>query len=361
MCDHEGTRCKGCLEARYCSQDCQRTDWPVHKPVCEAYAEFSDVRRLSEYHKRALSFAEVDNLPRFVWLEVQPRADDDKANGETGEATLEDRVLVPQLKLYLGTLNGFLSQGGIEKDEMSNTVLHRKIGRGITVAGRLTNNTDSLPGNHQVNKSPLAIEKEPLEIWFGDVVACGFTEDTKRIQDLNLMDFRHLVDIIGYIYDHTRRECNEKFNSHRRIHPCAAEEKLGCRFLGILPTSAAQFDAKSEVATPIMTRIGIPLVFRRLPPETRGRDRKLGLPRKLIGWNPTLRPFDPTIPLCDWRHGVGKALVVRKDGKPLCQTYVAAFVDYVHKTVSYCHDNRETARGVLDSYTKGDFMGWYDG
>ena len=109
-----------------------------------------------------------------------------------------------------------------------------------------------------------------------------------------------------------------------------------------------------------MTRIGIPLLMRRLPLETRWRDRKLGTPGELIGWNPSLRPFDPTIPLCDDRHGVGSAIVVRKDGKPLCRMHLSAFVDYtMSKVVSHCHDNRDTARGVLGSCCKEDFLTWY--
>jgi len=109
-----------------------------------------------------------------------------------------------------------------------------------------------------------------------------------------------------------------------------------------------------------MTRIGIPLVIRRLPLETRWRDRKLGVPGELVGWNPSLRPFDPTIPLCDRRHGAGSALVVRKDGKPLCGTHIAAFIDYARsKVVSHCHDNQDTARSVLESCSKEDFLAWY--
>lgn len=75
-----------------------------------------------------------------------------------------------------------------------------------------------------------------------------------------------------------------------------------------------------------MTHICIPLVMRRLPLETRQRDRKLGMPGESIGWNPSLRPFDPTTPVCNHCHSVGSAIVAGKDGKPLCRTYLSAFV-----------------------------------
>ncbi|KAJ4335407.1 hypothetical protein N0V95_008911 [Ascochyta clinopodiicola] len=269
-----------------------------------------------------------------------PRAEDTKTTRDTGEADLDDRVLVPQLEPYLGTLDGFLSQGGIDKEETINPILHRNIGHGITVAGRLTNNTDSLPGNHQVNKSLLAIDHELPDIWSGNVVVYGFAEDTERIQDLGLMDFRHLVDIMRHIYDHKRYGCNENVNGPTVIGsfiPCAAEERLGYHVLEIHPVSAAQRDAQSEVASPHHDG-------------------------ELIGWNPALTPLDPTIPLRDPLHGAGSALVVRKDGRPLCQTHVSAFVAYAYnKVVSYCHNNSETARGVLDSCTKEDFLARYDG
>jgi hypothetical protein len=81
---------------------------------------------------------------------------------------------------------------------------------------------------------------------------------------------------------------------------------------------------------------------------------------ELIGWNLSLRSFDPTIPLCDSRHGVGSALVVRKDGKPFCHTHVSAFVEYARsKIVSHCHENRDTARGVLENCSRGYFLTWY--
>jgi hypothetical protein len=84
------------------------------------------------------------------------------------------------------------------------------------------------------------------------------------------------------------------------------------------------------------------------------------VPGELIGWNPSLRPFDDTIPLCDSRYGVGSALVVRKDGKPLCRTHVSTFVDYARsKLVSHCHDNRDTARDVLESCSKSGFLTWF--
>ena len=247
------------------------------------------------------------------------------------------------------------------KVERINPVLHRQIGHGIVVAGRLRLDLSrALPAGHQVNQGVLKIDPEHQDLWSGNVVAYRFADNTNRVKDLDLIDFGHVVDIIRYMYDHTRNGHLEKIEGPTTTGafiPCASEERFGCGALENTPISAAQCNFQSEVASPIMTRIGIPLAFRRLPLETRWRDRKLGVPGKLIGWNSSLRFFDPTIPLCDRRHGVGSALAVRKGGKPLCETHVAAFVDYARENmVSYCLDNHVTARGVLNTCTKEDFL-----
>lgn len=360
MCNHEGTRCTGCLEIRYCSRECQRSDWPCHKLVCKTFAQFSDRHRPTPHHKRAVLFPQDDDRPHFVWIDASPCTTNAETLQRYREGSPASDAPAPWLEEYVGAVHEFLSEGGAEKLELINPVLHREIGHGIMVVGRHQLN---FVNDTRLNKSLLTIDKELQEVWSGNVVAYGFSEDTEYVHDLDFVDFRHVVDIMRHIYDHRRREHIDNIDGPTvtgAFIPCAAEEKLGCRSFEVVPVCAAQCDAQNEVASPIMTRIGIPLVFRRLPLETRWRDRKLGVPDEIIGWNPSLRPFDPTIPLCDRRHGVGSAIVVRKDGKPLCMTHVAAFIDYArNKVVSYCHDNRETARAVLDSCTKEDFMAWY--
>lgn len=190
------------------------------------------------------------------------------------------------------------------------------------------------------------------------MVAYSFSDDTKRKLDVDLVDFRHVVDILRRIIDHWPRERLGRIAGHTltsELIPCAAEEKRGCRTLEIVPFAAALCIAQSEIASPIMTRIANPLVICRLPLETRWHDRKLGMPGEEDGRNSSLRPFDPIIPLCDRRHGIGSALVVRKDA-----THIVAFFDCARsKVVSHCHDNRNIARGVLESCSRGDSLAWY--
>ncbi|KAF1925797.1 uncharacterized protein M421DRAFT_94425 [Didymella exigua CBS 183.55] len=94
--------------------------------------------------------------------------------------------------------------------------------------------------------------------------------------DLNLVEFHHIVDNLRHIYDHRRREHMERIDGPKvtgMFIPCAAEEEFDCRTFEAVSVAAAQLSAQSEIASPIMTRIGISLIIRRLPFETRRRDR----------------------------------------------------------------------------------------
>ncbi len=51
-CQYCGTtkklqRCSGCKKTTYCSADCQKTDWPQHKPICKN--NFVDIPNIEEH------------------------------------------------------------------------------------------------------------------------------------------------------------------------------------------------------------------------------------------------------------------------------------------------------------------------
>ena len=62
------SRCNGCKVARYCSKDCQRADWPLHKKVCKDFAgDAASPNRPSPGHRRILFFPACDKKPAIVW------------------------------------------------------------------------------------------------------------------------------------------------------------------------------------------------------------------------------------------------------------------------------------------------------
>lgn len=69
-CGNEDTEiCKGCQDARYCSKQCQKKDWPVHKLVCSKFAAARDSPGDNYY--RCLYFPTDGSGPNFVWLHFE--------------------------------------------------------------------------------------------------------------------------------------------------------------------------------------------------------------------------------------------------------------------------------------------------
>jgi hypothetical protein len=69
MCLKPGENvCGGCEQARYCSTECQRADWPTHKKLCKAF-KASDAPRPSPSHRRALYLSFETNKTDLVWVD----------------------------------------------------------------------------------------------------------------------------------------------------------------------------------------------------------------------------------------------------------------------------------------------------
>ncbi|CAB9511323.1 MYND finger [Seminavis robusta] len=69
--------CSICAEVHYCSQDCQRHDWPVHKIFCKLQVEPADAVSSSSQMKftKAVLFPEQGDSPTFVYLPVEWQRD----------------------------------------------------------------------------------------------------------------------------------------------------------------------------------------------------------------------------------------------------------------------------------------------
>jgi hypothetical protein len=122
MCDKQGIHaCSGCHSIRYCSKLCQKTDWTLQKLLCKTYADFSDAFRppkIIKLYKRAIYFPELGERPRFIWVRYHgPDA--------AGRVIVDMHYVNPDFE-DLRPVN-----------ELSkNMVLHRQLGRCISIAGR---------------------------------------------------------------------------------------------------------------------------------------------------------------------------------------------------------------------------------
>ncbi|KAF2818377.1 hypothetical protein CC86DRAFT_433706 [Ophiobolus disseminans] len=193
MCSNVGP--SGChSSARYYSRECQKLDWSVHKLLCKTIkASFTNDECSYEHH--GIYFAENDIQPRFVWLHVRE---------------IEDGDFAVDLSV-LSNLTDFRIKQGLK----TSTVLQRPLGKLIMTGFRfreLPNGTLQTYGD--MEKSFTKIDDE-LSHMLGPILAYGMeladhTGKFRKPLDLDMNDFRHLVDFFKVRLDATMLQNSEQ-------------------------------------------------------------------------------------------------------------------------------------------------------
>lgn len=74
-------RCGSCNSSTYCSAECQKLDWPVHKILCRQFRDFGTPP--AGLFRRGIFFPVDEKKPKFVWVPYtvrsEPREDIDTA------------------------------------------------------------------------------------------------------------------------------------------------------------------------------------------------------------------------------------------------------------------------------------------
>ncbi|KAF4637524.1 hypothetical protein G7Y89_g567 [Cudoniella acicularis] len=79
-CNDPASRtCATCRDAKYCSPECQRTDWKTHKLICRALEDLD--KPPSPLRHRAILLLADSTKPKFVWVKY----DFDEETGEAPE------------------------------------------------------------------------------------------------------------------------------------------------------------------------------------------------------------------------------------------------------------------------------------
>ncbi|KAF2823108.1 hypothetical protein CC86DRAFT_469667 [Ophiobolus disseminans] len=280
--------------------------------------------RPSDKHKRAILFLQDGEQPHFFWLRFSTLEDDEYeyAVGKTND--------IPKLAALLGATCAS-AYNGVTLQVAWNVPLKRSVGKKFDLVGKVleADSHEAIPAQ-EVNKSLIKIDGELQDVWYDEV------------------------------QEHREKLVTGPTVTGARVSN-AADINFGCRKpIEIIPVSASQCAAESDFATPICDRIGIPVVLCRLPLSLTGRDRRVNFPGEVMGINTSLRFLNPVLPLIDDGHGIGSAIAVRKDGKPLYQAHMAASVAYGRDFILTrsmalldCDDN-------LDMCSKEDFMAWYE-
>jgi hypothetical protein len=106
-------KCGTCKSISYCSTNCQKKDWSIHKIICAEYTSFEAINSRpadteTVVWKLAILFPDDEEKPRFIWVDclVEEKLDDKgkKTHFEqcvkSVQKYLEDGKLFSQLKVH---------------------------------------------------------------------------------------------------------------------------------------------------------------------------------------------------------------------------------------------------------------------
>jgi len=66
LCNKPAKLCSSCKSSSYCSELCQKKDWPIHKILCKVFSEVPT--RPTPSHKLGILFPVDSKSPKLVWV-----------------------------------------------------------------------------------------------------------------------------------------------------------------------------------------------------------------------------------------------------------------------------------------------------
>ena len=190
--------CGRCHSARYCSLECQQTDWPSHSLLCSQYSTHTG--RPDPFYKRAILFPPNENKPQFIWVECKTIVSDEDPDFpyEFESSQVEDH-LGGKVGQYYAVAEKRLIQRNVLRDrDYANT---------LQVVWRETFGIDG----SQLNKSVVRATRDAAVMsWAGPIIALrmkGSGLAPSHYMDIDMQDYRNVVDyLITYANESVKDE-----------------------------------------------------------------------------------------------------------------------------------------------------------
>lgn len=193
-CNEKGAnKCSRCGVAKYCSRNCQRLDWPIHKRVCHNWI----AEPPSTKHFRVVVFRALTNKIDFLWATNHPHGFevDDKEVEEIRDLTL--------LAGFLKDLRPDASHHGCLAISSGSHVLQgRKVGHGLAHFSPVNRFTTTDVELRWINKSVAGLgppgHMKPVA---GPLVFLSFVPTPGKSKPVafrhaTMRDARHAVDVL---------------------------------------------------------------------------------------------------------------------------------------------------------------------
>lgn len=377
ICEKPGALdCGRCKSSRYCSGECQRSDWPVHKLLCASFSRFDITTRPSKTHFRGFFFPQDQTKPQVVWLDCPWRHDEDEGV----------KYQYPDLKPFLGPKS---SPSVIPI--LIDAILQRHLPDTIHISYRDTFLIDGSKPNQSV-EAVLATMPGRAHDWRGPIVTVGkegLDMDPNNCRDLTMNDFRYIAD---YLISYNRWPLHIETPIVRSTGAVTKGVRINC--LGDrkifnklhyepvdVPSTDPIFNDFWHLTSDIADRVGIPILTLRCPVSLQWATMD-----KLDGFG-SASPYDNKgatyLHLCcdpkadnsssgpswawadrQWQKFVGSVIVVRRDEQPLLPIHIEALCTYSqyevgplmgHSIGDYAPDEPLTREAVLQMICRPTF------
>ncbi|KAF1357527.1 hypothetical protein EJ07DRAFT_128144 [Lizonia empirigonia] len=311
--------CGGYKSIKYCSQVCQKLDWPIHKLICKTYKDF--VASCPVHHHNSLIYFPVnESQSRFVWMRIEgghyhpSREELTKHNIEIGCPDAEGHVSVKTFDI--------------------NVALDRSIGsESILFAPPSAAQCCSCcKDKYKANNSLFGVDVELADTLRGPILAWAMRlEDHTTHQshpiDLGPMGFRHMVDELRLHYNEVV-EGYRKLDSENPSFKGITGVRINCQgdqqffykpYLEPYVAPRPSLLEQSLLPTPVADRLGMSLHVYKVAPAPIWRDRQL-TSRMHNCCSAYLNIF---IVMPD---DIGSLIVIRKDGVELKPQMIQALL-----------------------------------
>lgn len=360
-CDTAATKlCGECGSVRYCSIDCQKTDWSTHKLLCKSYSSFDATSRPSNEHYKAILFPIDSAKPQVVWIHAPLR----------GGGLFEGHPYqAPEIAPFLGEDSMPWSMA-----VQYNGVLQRRFSNTIMIGYRETFLVDGSKRNRSIERIH-STKPGQYHDWRGPIIVysmAGVAKDPVACRDVNMYDFRNATD---FFLTYNSVSVNESLAPGPdgvvgiRIN-CEGDQKMCNRpkFEKVeIPRDHPIFF--NHDTSDVAERIGLPIYSRTYQPNPIWSEH---------GGSEFVNEHASMLHLCldpkakfnmhtgvmgfgwihrKWMNSVGSVLVVRQDKKPLSILDVEALSKYCIEDVQplFAHYNGEYAES--DPLTSDAILG----
>ena len=184
MCSKPATQlCTQCRSQIYCSRQCQKSDWRVHKLLCSSYQQFQTPPHKNV--RRAIVFEQSEPVVKFKWVTIETKHVDDPDDPSYEEANLEE---------YFGP-----GQKGECQPYYNNVIRDRRLQKMIELRAREGFLTDGSPPNQAVAAVAPAVGGNVL---CGPLIALkwdtgGYMPSSNpKYLDMEMGDLREVVDYL---------------------------------------------------------------------------------------------------------------------------------------------------------------------